>query len=212
MSWGTGGASGAATGAGQSTAAMGSATGASSSLGYGAGTAMPGLSASGAGAGASMGSASQASGAALPGQMADLGSKGPYQGGSGFSAGLETAPTQGPTVANASSLPAYTGDLPHSVQAYDLVKGKSVERMTDQATGAERVGNVLDRFGKGQNQSLGDTVKGFGNNPETYGALYKYLSGIASMGGGKSGAPAPIPINTVYQQPQNDYLKKYYGR
>lgn len=128
-------------------------------------------------------------------------------GGSGFSAGLNTtAPTQGPTVGNAADL---TAGAPNS---YNTAAGQGVTDMktfgTANPSPIARTVNTLERFSRGQGQGLGDTAKNFGNNPETYGAAYGFLNRLASMGKGGSGA-APITINSSYQQPENEYLKRY---
>jgi hypothetical protein len=109
----------------------------------------------------------------------------PVQPTSGFSMQTEGANTgQGPTV-DAANVQTYGTKDPSVIQQ-----------------GA----NYLERFQKGSGQGLTDTYKNFGNNPETYGAVYGLATKMAGSGKPQSGAP--ITTNISYQQPENPYLRK----
>jgi len=95
-----------------------------------------------------------------------------------------TAPTQGPTVA-AGNMQTYGTENPSMMAV---------------------AGNTLERFQKGQGQSMGQTFgKGFVNKPETYGYISAKLQQMSKAGGGGGGS-APITTNISYQQPENGYL------
>ena len=74
----------------------------------------------------------------------------------------------------------------------------------------DKAGSYLDRFQKGEKQSMGEAWKGRGNNPETYGYAYNKLNSLSGMGK-QSGGAAPITTNISYQQPENEYLRKRRG-
>lgn len=70
--------------------------------------------------------------------------------------------------------------------------------------------DYYDQFSEGMNQDLPQAYKNFGNNPETYGYGFSKLSGLARMGGGGGGGSTPSMSTTVnYQQPQDEYRRKY---
>ena len=134
--------------------------------------------------GAAEAGSSAGNGANLMSQLSEVGKDSQSAQPSGFSSGINT-PTQGPTV-QAGNMQTYGTENPSMMQ-------QGV--------------NLYERFGKGQGQSVGDAYKNFGNNPETYGAAYGLINKMASTG--KQGGAAPITINSTYQQPVNEYLKKY---
>lgn len=72
----------------------------------------------------------------------------------------------------------------------------------------QRAGNSLERFQRGGNQGLNDTYKNFGNNPETYGAIYGMANKMA--GSGKPASAAPITTNISYQQPAAQKRGRYW--
>ena len=69
-------------------------------------------------------------------------------------------------------------------------------------------GNGLKRFAKGKEQDVGEAWKNFGNNPETYGYVFGKAEGMTKGGGGGTQAP-PVTLNNTYQQPENEYLRRY---
>jgi hypothetical protein len=151
------------------------------------GSAAEGASEAGSGASAA---SSGAGGATITGQMADLGGQSSTPASSGFS--LEATNNAnsgvGPTV-DAANTQTYGTTDPSIMQ---------------------QTGNYLERFQKGQGNSMGGAVERFGNNPETYGYLYDKVGRLASAKSGGGGA-APITTNISYQQPQNDYLRRRRG-
>lgn len=66
----------------------------------------------------------------------------------------------------------------------------------------------LDEYQKGKEQTLPQAWKNKGMNAQTAGYIGGKMEGMLK-GGGASGQPAPVTINNSYQQPENEYLKRY---
>jgi len=72
----------------------------------------------------------------------------------------------------------------------------------------QKGGNLLVRFSKGKDHNMVEAWKNFGNNPETYGYVFGKMEGMMKGGGGGTQAP-PVTLNNTYQQPENEYLRRY---
>jgi hypothetical protein len=133
----------------------------------------------------------------LYGQMADAGGKGSEAGGAAGAGVQPVEPTSGFAMQTEG---ANTGQGPTvdagNVQTYGTANPSYMQQGV----------NTLERFQKGSGQGLTDTYKNFGNNPETYGAVYGLATKMAGSGKPQSGAP--ITTNISYQQPENPYLRK----
>lgn len=172
-------------------------------MSWGSGTS-GGAAAGGAG-GAAGGASGAASSAGANGVSLSSANAAPAT--SGWSAGIDSVqPNQsGPTVGNATDLSNGTNNTYNSQLARGLENQNTYG--TANPSIMDKGFNSLERFQKGQNQSLPEAYKSFGNNPETYGAAYGMLNKLSGMG--KQSGAAPITINSSYQQPENTYLKRY---
>lgn len=138
--------------------------------------------------------------------------------GSETASAADTASTVGDTASTASTAADAAGNVS---QAAPVTSGFEIgpQMTTDQAANfqtygtaspsfMDKAGAMYDRFTNGQNASLGNSMKNFGNNPETYGKVYGILTSFAKGGGGGGGSVQPASITNYYQQPQNEYLRK----
>jgi hypothetical protein len=183
--------------AGATTATSGSASGISSAAGYGGQAASIGET-------ASAGSNAMNAGSGVAGtysSMADLGN--------GASSGTSGV---GPTISNASSLPSYAGEMPHSIQAYNLETGTTRNALTDQAGGFERIMDYYGRMMNGANNGILDAYKNTKENgllnAENIGYAGDKVKGMFTGGGNQPAAP--ININASYQPTQDEYILRRY--
>lgn len=100
----------------------------------------------------------------------------------GFSLGAAEGAGAGPTTTNAANIP--------------------------EASWWDKTVNFLDDYQRGKEANIGQAWKNRGLNGHTVGYVGGKLEGMMKGGGGSTQA-APVTINNTYDQPENEYLKRY---
>jgi hypothetical protein len=72
----------------------------------------------------------------------------------------------------------------------------------------DKTAKFLDEYQKGKEQNIGQAWKNKGFNAQTAGYVGGKMEGMMKGGGGGTQAP-PVTLNNTYQQPENEYLRRY---
>lgn len=137
--------------------------------------------------------------------MGDYGTSGAVEGASNAGSAVDTASLYS-NMANVGDTASTASSGAGAYGGFDATQQATQGPM--ESTGWQSIGDWLEKFDKGRGNSLGQAWKERGFNPQTYGYAAGKLQGMMGSGQG-AGTPQPIVNNISYQQPENDYLRRY---
>lgn len=154
-------------------------------------------------AGSTASNAGGAAGSVVDGSSLYVNGIGQTAGGGEFTLGAAEGANVGvgPTVANAADPSAYNA-------ASAQVTADQAKYGTADPSWWDKTMAFLSDYQKGTDANLAQAWKNKGFNGQTAGYIGNKMSGMMK-GGGATGQAAPVTINNSYQQPENEYLKRY---